>query len=302
MVEEQGVDTAPGASDPLGAGNLLGAGIVWLASYPKSGNTWMRVLLTNYLGRDWRPADINDLDGGPIASSRSLFDWTVGIKSSHLNDDEADAFRPALYRFVASRAAKPVVMKVHDAWFPAPSGEPLFPAEATRTVIYIVRNPLDVAVSWAHHYDVDLDRAVEALCDPANKIGGSGYRLYPQLRQRLGTWSEHVVSWVDTSALPVHVVRYEDMLADTASAFAAAVEAAGWPVDPDKVQKAVDFSRFERLRAQEEEADFRERRGSSPFFRSGRSGDWRDHLSEAHVARLVACHGEVMRRFGYEVV
>ncbi len=228
----------------------------------------MRVLLTNYLGRDWRPADINDLDGGPIASSRSLFDWTVGIKSSHLNDDEADAFRPALYRFVASRAAKPVVMKVHDAWFPAPSGEPLFPAEATRTVIYIVRNPLDVAVSWAHHYDVDLDRAVEALL--RSRQQDRRERLWPitQLRQRLGTWSEHDGELGRYLGAPCTSCATR-ICSPTRRCLQRCGRGRRLVRRSRQGAEGRGLLRFERLRAQEEEADFRERRGGCPSSAAG---------------------------------
>jgi hypothetical protein len=55
-----------------------------LASYPKSGNTWLRVLLTNYLREDDRPADINDLDVSALGTSRALLDEWIGVESSDL--------------------------------------------------------------------------------------------------------------------------------------------------------------------------------------------------------------------------
>ncbi len=60
--------------------------IYWLASYPKSGNTWLRTLITNYLRDAETPADINELDGGPIASARLWFDEWVGVEASLLDD------------------------------------------------------------------------------------------------------------------------------------------------------------------------------------------------------------------------
>jgi len=50
------------------------SGIIWLASYPKSGNTWLRIFLTNLRCDGEEPVNINELDGGPIASARALFD------------------------------------------------------------------------------------------------------------------------------------------------------------------------------------------------------------------------------------
>lgn len=69
--------------------------IVWLASYPKSGNTWMRVFLTNYLRNADTPADINDLEFMGIATARELFDMYAGFESSDLTHEEIDAARPS---------------------------------------------------------------------------------------------------------------------------------------------------------------------------------------------------------------
>ena len=71
------------------------ADIIWLASYPKSGNTWMRIFLTNYLRGDTEESDLDDLEGGPIASSRPLFDLAVGIEASCLLPTEIENLRPA---------------------------------------------------------------------------------------------------------------------------------------------------------------------------------------------------------------
>ncbi|NOZ51459.1 MAG: sulfotransferase domain-containing protein, partial [Chloroflexi bacterium] len=79
-------------------------GIIWLASYPKSGNTWMRVFLTNYLRDSDEPAEINNLDGGPIASARDIFDRVIGVESSDLTAEEIDRFRPAVYEQVAAES------------------------------------------------------------------------------------------------------------------------------------------------------------------------------------------------------
>ena len=67
-----------------------GKNIIWLASYPKSGNTWFRIFLTNLLQKHTSPANINELTGGPIASSRQLFDELTGIDSSDLTFDEIE--------------------------------------------------------------------------------------------------------------------------------------------------------------------------------------------------------------------
>jgi hypothetical protein len=260
----------------------------------------MRIFLTNYLRDADTPADINDLDGGPIASARRAFDEAVGVEASDLTPEEIDHFRPGVYVQMAAQAEGTLFLKVHDAYVLNVEGEPLFPAAATQGVIYLLRNPLDVAVSFAHHSSLSLDKMVPRLCDEGYTLAYHEHKLASQLRQRLLSWRGHVVSWVETSGLPVHVVRYEDMVEDTVATFTKAVRFAGLPVNAARVEKALAFSSFERLQAMERDHGFHERAAKAPsFFRKGKVGDWRNALTDAHVAQLIAAHRDVMLRFGY---
>lgn len=275
--------------------------IVWLASYPKSGNTWTRVFLTNYLRDDADESDINDLEGGPIASSRQIFDLAVGIEASCLLPEEVENLRPAAYRVLARDNNRLLFIKTHDAWTHTPGGEPLFPADVTRGVIYIVRNPLDVAVSAAHHFGQSLAESLATLSDDAHILSRPTHGLADQLPQQVGSWSGHAQSWLDESGLPVYLMRYEDMLADPHRAFGSLVRFAGLDYNAQRVGEAVAASSFETLQQQEEATGFRERgmRASAPFFRSGRAGGWREVLSQSQVDALLAVHGPMMTRFGY---
>jgi hypothetical protein len=121
-----------------------------------------------------------------------------------------------------------------------------------------------------------------------------------QVRQHMGTWSEHVTGWVDAPGLAVHVLRYEDMQADAPGAFTAAARFLGLPDDAARIARAIAFSSFDTLARQEAEKGFRERPArAGRFFREGRSGGWQGQLTAAQVDRIVAAHGPVMRRFGY---
>ncbi len=137
---------------------------IWLASYPKSGNTWLRMLIANLSAKDDTPVDINDLpERGGIASARGPFDYLTLIDSGLLTHDEIDALRPRVYEELASGAqddeydaveAPPPVrfVKVHDAYTLTPTGEPLLAgARGADGAIVIVRDPRDVAPSLASH-------------------------------------------------------------------------------------------------------------------------------------------------------
>lgn len=274
---------------------------IWLASYPKSGNTWFRVFLTNLLRNDDRPADINRLESTVIASARPWLDDELGYDSSNLTADEADCLRAELYAHRAKGADAPLFCKIHDAYVNLPDGSPLIPLEATDRALYLIRNPLDVCVSLAHHGGHDRYADIAAVMADSGHVLAAAQESYQrQLRQRLLSWSEHVRSWTQSAPFPVHVMRYEDMCACPEMAFSAAASFIGLPHDLRCVEKALRFSRFEELKRQEEANGFRERLPKSAcFFRAGRVGSWIDALSPAVVRRLIGDHMDVMREFGY---
>lgn len=274
--------------------------IVWLASYPKSGNTWFRVFLTNLFSDRESPVSINELHSTPIASSRSLFDNHAGVSSSDLSQEEIDELRPEIYRKIATEANDPVFHKVHDAWGLTSSGKPVFPADVTRAVLYFIRNPLDVTVSFAFHGNKRPGEMVNEVNNPDNAFCHKPGRLYNQLLQPLSDWSGHVSSWVDDSGLPVHVVRYEDMLTDTFNIFRNALGFAGIHKSDQEIRNATQASDLRTLSEMEQKEGFREKPiGMNAFFREGRSGTWIEHLDELTVSKLIEKHRTMMERFGY---
>ncbi len=274
--------------------------IYWLASYPKSGNTWMRILLTNYLRDAQDPADINSLDGGPIASAREAFDDNVGLEASDLTHDEIERYRPFVYEQMSEHAKEPLFLKVHDAFTYTPYGYPLISKAATAGVIYLLRNPLDVAVSFAHYSASTVDRIVRKMGEADFAFVDKPQRLHNQLRQKLLTWGGHVTSWVDEPGLRVLVVRYEDLKADTLAGFRDVIRFCGLENDPRRIEKAVRFSQFADAQKQEVEHGFGEKLpGSDSFFRKGQVGSWREELTPELAQKLIIDHAAVMKRFGY---
>lgn len=276
------------------------AGIYWLASYPKSGNTWMRILLTNYWRNGDAPANINDLDGGPIASARHMFDEWMGLSSADMTPAEIDAHRPLLYEYLAKKAETDAFMKVHDAYEYTIYSDPIFTPKATAGVIYIIRNPLDVAVSFAHHGHTTIDKIIEFMGSTEMGLVKNNKKIFQQFKQNLLSWSEHVCSWVDAEHQRVQVIRYEDMVMDPVATFGQVVRFCNLETDIDRLKKAVAFSSFETLQRQESEQGFKEKQLlAESFFRKGKVGSWREQLSDKQVTRLIDDHRDVMRRFNY---
>lgn len=271
--------------------------ITWLASYPKSGNTWMRAFLTAYRAG---AADINALQGADMITSRHLFDDHMGVASSELPLDELFRLRGDFHRLMATTVRGPWFAKTHDAFQQSADGWALFPAEASAGCIYIVRNPLDVVVSYAHHEGRGIDWAVDRMADPDARLAWWRDGVSPNLPEALSTWTGHVTSWLDQTMVPVHLVSYEAMSGDPRTTFAGVLRFAGLEVEDARLDAAIAAARFEALRNQEAAAGFGEKTQVSPsFFRQGRAGAWRDVLTNDQVTRLVAAHEPAMARLGY---
>jgi aryl sulfotransferase len=288
-------------------------GTIWLASYPKSGNTWFRMLLANLSARDGRPVDINELpEHSGMASARAPFDHFTLIDSGLLTHEEIDSLRPRIYEALArgdeaDEALEPGTptrfVKAHDAYTLTPAGDPLLAgSRGADGAIVIVRDPRDVAVSLAHHQQTTIDQAIAFMNDANAGFCAKTTLQYTQLRQRLLGWSGHVASWLDQPDIPVHPLRYEDLRADTAGALRLALAFAGLSATDGELRRAVAGARFEELRRQEQARGFGEAhrqplRGN--FFRRGEAGAWRDELTSEQVARIEADHAPTMRRLGY---
>ena len=284
-------------------------GICWIAGYPKSGSTWLRAVLTNYLQDDAEGASINALVGEWGPNTRGNFDELIGIDSADLRPEEVAQHLPRFRELLAQALAvhprrawamrSPYFAKTHEA-FQGPVGGARFSSAGAVGAIYLVRNPLDVAASYAHQLQWSVDSTLQRMANPAADEVSTGSGIRRLLSNPLRTWSEHAASWLDQKLLPTCVTRYEDLLADPHAGFGRIVRFAGLAWDADRLARAIDHAAFSRLRAQEAEQGFNERQQTAPnFFRAGVAGGWRDVLTRRQVQACVDAHRPMMARLGY---
>lgn len=275
-------------------------GFYWLASYPKSGNTWLRLALAS-LERGGASIDFT-LDDPWVAGAfgRGMFDSVLEIGSSDLTHEECETLRPRVYELLAGQSETPMIRKVHDAWTLTPRGEPLFPPAVTLGAIYVVRDPRDVAISLGAFLGKTIDQVIDRMADPGASLAETRESLRPNLRQRLLTWSGHVESWMGATGVRVLTIRYEDMLADPVAVLGRVADFVGWTVSPSTLAAAVRSTSFDTLQAEEDRHGFREKPATADrFFRRGVAGEWADTLTLEQVARLERGHGRSMTRLGY---
>ena len=275
--------------------------IVCLASYPKSGNTWLRVYLSNLTADGTDPSDINALRYNACSYSREVLDKTLNIDTGNLTPEECAEMRPLALRWINQRLQQVQFCKVHESNHKLANDDWLFPPDVIDKVVYILRNPLDVAVSQAHHSSITLDRAIDRLGDTNECLARQiSTRQLSHLEQPLGSWSMHVKSWVDTDTLNTLVVRYEDMHLKPHETFGKITAFLGVAADRKTQERAISDASFDKLRKQEDQHGFAERPGGvERFFRNGQIGEGLNRLSGRQIDKVIKDHGSIMQRFGY---
>lgn len=270
--------------------------ILWLASYPKSGNTWLRAFLANYLRNASQPEDINALPEFALGDMRvEPYARISGKEPAALSRAEINRLRPQAHRVLAAASSGLVPVKTHTA-IATIAGIPTITPDVTFGAVYVIRNPLDVAVSFSHHYAVSIDQAVTAICFRGLEIPAKEGHVV----QVVSDWSTHVRSWLGAPGLNLKTMRYEDMLASPRRAFAGVCDFLGMPRDEARLRRAIRHSSFRVLAEQERERGFVERaRGADAFFRRGRAGTWRQELTAAQVEVILDRHRPLMIELGY---
>jgi len=269
----------------------------WLASYPKSGNTWFRIFLANLLAPDLAPVDPNRLPiNNLISSARAPFLEIIGAPSALFTDCEIAELRPAIDQIIGEDWTDRVCLrKAHDAYTYLPDGRPIMGRGPNFSAIYILRNPWDVAVSAAHHWRKPIDKVVEEMCDQCNALNSNPERIGTQLSQCLLSWSSHAKSWL-SAPLDVCLIRYENMCQEPMKEFSKAVEFLGIKASKDEISLALEASSFSALRTFEQEQGFREAPQGTHFFRRGTVGEGRKMLSQENSEAL-AIQNEIVEDF-----
>ena len=262
----------------------------WIASYPKSGNTWVRMFLNAYitgtLNINHMPLTKGDVNGHYLQGAANF-----SIEKMGLSDVLWFRYAALLNQIMGSRDH--LFFKTHMANMRL-NGIDLIPEGLTHSAVYLVRDPRAVAVSWSRHTGMPIEKAIYTMNDKDMVLNKP---TTPYLASHTSSWSNHVQSWAKTDFKTL-VIRYEDLKAEPAKWFRRILEHYEIPHDADKLAKAVKLCDLAKVQKQEQENGFRERITDNAFF--GGSDDWRDVLSEELIRRIEFDHAEMMKRYKYE--
>jgi hypothetical protein len=275
-------------------------GIVWIASYPRSGNTWIRIFL-HHLIRIKRglPAGENEIDGigrssPSLAGRAELFAGFMGKPVQAASMHDVVLARPKVAEAMAREANGVLMVKTHSL-LGRIFDTPLINLGVSVGAIYVVRSPLDIAISLAESLSRPVDTTITSMAAHLNSSTTTDVST-PEI---WGSWSENVRSWTTDVPQVIKVVRYEDLLADPMAQFTGLADHMRIGATPAEIGEAVRLSSFAELRKRAEGSVAGNPESIDGFFRAGTAGQWQDRLTTRQVERIVADHREQMARFGY---
>lgn len=271
--------------------------LIWLASYPKSGNTWLRAFIHNLIMDADRPSRLNEITR--FFESESDPRWYQPLVEGEYASSSFDDFaslRPRAQRAIANSVARgSVFTKTHNQ-LTTYQGTTLHDLEKTAAAIYVVRNPLDVTISAADHFGLSIDQAIDLMAEP-NTATDSDQQSVGSF---LGSWSQHVESWTNSANSQFLVLRYEDLIDKPMFGFGKVARLLGLDDNKARIKKAIKFSSFRELHSQEAKTGFAERsQNSKSFFRKGKKFQWLEVLNEQQITQIISHHREQMDRFDY---
>ena len=282
--------------------------IFWIASYPKSGNTWLRTLISSYYySKDgfYNQSILKNIRQFPEKSHYTSFEYNpseitdttrLWIKAQEkINEDKKIRF-----------------FKTHNI-FGSINNCKFTNKQNSIACIYIVRDPRNVVTSLKNHYELDDEKALKWMTNnkhfiyDVGKVKESGYGDF----QFISSWEMNYKSWKNQKEIPVKIIRYEDLLKETYTVFTDVIEFINKTlnikkIDKDKIKKSVSSTFFHKLKNDEKNNGFEEAVPSKnngetiPFFYLGPDNDWRKILDNNQKLKFNNIFKKQLKELGYE--
>ena len=278
----------------------------YLASYPKSGNTWVRIFiieLLNLISENPKIIKLNsDICTGEIVSSRKWVDDQIGITSSDLYENELFNIRYKLGSTPYIYSDKFRFHKVHDSFYsPTSKKRPIVSLKNCKGIIYIIRNPIDIVISLSHYYSWNYEKCIEFMINPQSSLCIREDKAFTQIKQYLGRWDEHVLSWTSQKIIPLITIRYEDLINEPYMNFLKISKFLSLTNDKNSITNAIKKTSFANLKQKEiEEGGFIENISQKgEFFRSGKIGEGYRKLNKEQLNKIKFEFGEILEIWDY---
>ncbi len=278
--------------------------IIWLASYPKSGNTLLRSILGTYFFSKDGNFSFDQIY--KIGQFPSLFHFNeINIDTNNIEQTLGSYLKVQNNLNLKNKSKK--FFKTHSAFFDNKSNNSIFSnSENSLGAIYIVRDPRNVVTSYAHHYSIEVDEAFNQMID--QELFLSKTELHPEVF--ISSWRLNYLSW-KKAVIPVLFIKYEDLIKNTKEKlievfnFFQSLGMSKSLYDDKKLDKVIKSTGFNNMKMLEKEIGFDESvidkktNKKKPFFNLGPSNNWRKKLDSNLANKIKKEFSKEMEELGY---
>tara|TARA_B100000900_G_scaffold295053_1_gene253746 strand:- start:806 stop:1609 length:804 start_codon:yes stop_codon:yes gene_type:complete len=265
--------------------------IIWISSYPKSGNTWVRLFLESYFSK----IKNNFRFGG----FPELEDFErLNINYTKFNEIIKNW---KTLQEIRNLDARINVLKTHNAL--CTIGNYTFTDKSnTLGAIYLVRDPRDIVISYASHLGLSYDEVIKTMLN-SHASGIKRFKNKEINIEIMGNWADNYNSWKNYKGRNFLIVKYEDLVMKKNAEFLKIMNylksLTNFELNIDQMNKSIEENSFEKLKKKEELQGFDQATGNGPFFRKGIIGDWRKKLSNEQVEKIEKSFFKEMKELKY---
>ena len=271
----------------------MNKGIVWLASYPKSGNTYLRIFLSHYLFSNNDKIDFNNLEKIPKFESRDTFSKVIDFNNSQ-NFIYYKHCIEVQEKLIKKLKQNDLLFKTHH-FYGNLNGYNFTNIKNTKAFVYLVRDPREIVVSYASHSDISIKAQLKMFL-LNNEINRDGYETKVN-------WSLSYKSWRSFKGVPSIFVKFEDLIDDPINSFSSIVfflsNFIDIKFDPERIKNIVSLIEFKNLQKEELIKGFNESISNKKFFKSGKKDTWKKILNKNQINKIENHFSETMKDLNY---
>jgi len=279
--------------------------IIWISSFPKSGNTWVRIFLSNYFYNKSKSYDPKYLGYIPKFPLKKDLELVSNKLKTVANINNISSFWIECQKVIAKAHGDVVFLKNHNALLKI-NGKDFTNESFSLASIYIVRDPRDVIVSYANWLNLSIDQIIQKIVmSDLDNLFYLKSTKNPNDLEVYSSWKIHYLSWKNgMNTIPKIIIKYEDLINDAEKTLEKLLvflkEIMNFNIDSELFKLSIENSDFKKLQDHEKKFGFRENsERKTNFFRSGKTKQWIKILNQNQINIIEKTFHDEMKELGY---